>query len=166
MRPREHRHEVFIKARMLHDHLWTEVVVRNVSSRGMLLQHPNPPARGKYIEVRRATQVIVARVIWSRGQNFGVRSQDTIDLKFLTAEDSASLIQKSEGGVAHDVVERRMVPRQPAKTIDEKAAFSRLAGRAGEFFSLIALGAAAAILIADAVRTILFGPLAQIASHL
>ena len=163
MRPREHRHLVRIKARMLHNRAWTDILIRNVSSRGMLLHHPRPPSRGNYVEVRRFSQVIIARVVWSRGGDFGVRSQDIIDIEALKSRRD---ISPTEYNKKHGDADRRVLPREAFRTTDEKVAFSRLLGRAGQFFCLLFFGAAAAIFIADTVHAVLLRPLAEISSHL
>jgi hypothetical protein len=47
---------------------------------GLHLQVSSPPEPGTYIELRRGSHVIVARVIWSREQECGARAQDLLHL--------------------------------------------------------------------------------------
>ena len=50
---------------------WGDVCILNLSKRGMLVQAPEAPERGTYLEVRRGSKEIVARVVWSAGNRFG-----------------------------------------------------------------------------------------------
>ena len=52
---REPRHDVDLPARLRGDESWSDVCIRNVSSRGLMLLIDNPPQRSTYIEVRRGS---------------------------------------------------------------------------------------------------------------
>lgn len=80
MRTREPRRNVLLKARMRQDRSWTDVTIRNVSARGMLLCSEDPPERGAYIEICGPAATLVGRVAWVRNGYFGVRTQDRIDV--------------------------------------------------------------------------------------
>ncbi|WP_375391415.1 hypothetical protein [uncultured Sphingomonas sp.] len=64
---------------------WSDAVIHNVSSRGLLAAAEDAPAPGTYLEIRRGTNIIVGRVMWRKDRFFGVRTQDAIDLAALSA---------------------------------------------------------------------------------
>lgn len=55
---------------------WTDVCIRDISSRGLLVQAAVAPVRGDYIEIFRADRAIVGRVVWNKDRRFGVQTQD------------------------------------------------------------------------------------------
>ena len=56
-RPREERITVLIPSRMRVESQWCDVVIHNVSSRGLMAGCDTPPAVGSYVEIRRGTIV-------------------------------------------------------------------------------------------------------------
>ena len=84
-RLREPRQPVRIGARLKTGRGWSDIVLRNVSARGVMGQCSAPPERGDYVEVRCGAYVIVARVAWAREDSFGARAQDLIALDDLIA---------------------------------------------------------------------------------
>lgn len=80
MKHRQPRIATLINARLNSDAGWTDVVIRNMSAYGAMLQLPMPPRRGTYVELRRGTSVIVGRTIWSEGHRCGIQAQDRIAL--------------------------------------------------------------------------------------
>ena len=81
---REERQKVMIKARMRSGVSWRDVCILNLSVHGVGIQAAEPPARGTYVEIRRGSQVIVARVAWAKGHRAGLRSQDAIFIQSST----------------------------------------------------------------------------------
>jgi hypothetical protein len=77
---REHRKRVRIRAEMRVDAKRMDVVICNVSSRGLLLSAEYTPQRGTYIELSRAGVVTVARVMWANDGRFGVQTRDKLDV--------------------------------------------------------------------------------------
>lgn len=77
---REARRQVFLRARMRANGRPTDICVRNISSRGMLLQAANPPPRGTYIEVHLPRHTVVARVVWTKERRFGVQTREAMDV--------------------------------------------------------------------------------------
>ena len=67
-----------IKARMRSGVSWHDVCILNLSVHGVGIRAAEPPARGTYVEIRRGSQMIVARVAWTKGHRAGLRSQDAI----------------------------------------------------------------------------------------
>jgi hypothetical protein len=101
MKTREPRVKVLVRARMRAGADWTDVVIHNMSSRG-LLATASPVCRpGTVIEIRRIHHVVVGRVVWQNGAFFGVRTQDPIDIEgIVSAKPPAHKPQRagSEGG--------------------------------------------------------------------
>lgn len=85
-RPREDRITVLIPSRMRIDSCWLDVVIHNVSSRGLMVGCEDAPPIGSYVEIRRGGLVIVGRVQWRKGRFFGIRSQDRLSVKTLIDE--------------------------------------------------------------------------------
>ena len=109
MRTREKRTAVRLSARMRAGDGWSDVQIHNASPRGLLLSAAAAPGPGGYIEVRRDTVVIVARVVWRSGDKVGVRTQDRIDLKALIAPR-----RTSPPVAGPERVERRQATRRDA----------------------------------------------------
>lgn len=80
---REARRKVLIRARMRADGLPMDVCIRDVSTRGMLLQASAPPPRGTYVEIDCGTCQFVARVIWRKDRRFGLESRERINVHAL-----------------------------------------------------------------------------------
>lgn len=74
---------------MLTDHGWHDVTVRNVSSRGMMLQCRIPPQQKAFIEVRHRGMSIVGRVMWSSNDCFGISTQQAVVLSELLSQAPA-----------------------------------------------------------------------------
>lgn len=83
MQPRETRHKVVFNARMRLGRTWSDVVIRDLSSRGMLLTAETPPPPGTYLEICGPATTLVARTIWAGDRRFGVRTQDRIEMESL-----------------------------------------------------------------------------------
>ena len=77
---REHRKRVRILAEMRVESKRIDVVICNVSSRGLMLTAEQAPPRGSYIEVSRAGVVTVARVVWTNKGRFGVHTRDKLNV--------------------------------------------------------------------------------------
>lgn len=92
MKKREPRKAVLLPARMRTNTGWVDVSIHNVSAHGMMLQAVNAPQPGSYLEIRRATTVIIARTIWVKGHFFGIRSQDELDARALATGRSATAV--------------------------------------------------------------------------
>jgi hypothetical protein len=134
-----------IMARVRMGSSWSDACILNLSTRGMLVRAPKSPARGAYLEIRRGAYVIVARVIWSMPDRFGVQTQDPVPADGLIRdpEGSPPSAEPEEAGFR----ERRARSR-PHEVRHEA---SRRKGRAMEFGVLIAFAALTAILIGDSI---------------
>ena len=150
---REPRLNVMIQARVRVGASWNDACILNVSSRGMLVRAPQAPNRGSYLEIRRGNHVIVARVVWSNADRFGVYTQDPVPAAdLIRGTSSASAAKPSvEGGFA----ERRTAPRPLVPTSER----SRRRARAMEFCTIGFLGGVAAVLLLGAVGELLGRPM-------
>jgi len=152
-KPREKRLAVNLLCRMRHGDGWSDVRIRNVSSRGLGAISTTPPATGQYVEVRRGPAAVVARVVWRQGCSFGLRTQDKIDL--------ASFVEQrrsvDEGQGERDNPERRRRPRH--EDIALSAERSRRASSILQYAVLAAAALAAAMIASNAVCEVFAGPL-------
>lgn len=164
MRPRERRIKVVLNGRMRLGVRWCDVSIRNISSRGLLVQAEAAPERGSYVEIRRGAHVIVARVAWSQGLQFGVQTQERLDVASIMAEPDLSKVNYKAALVANPAYERRSASR-PADTA-QAAERSRLRARAWEWASICLAGAIAASFAFDAVSAALAPPLEAVIAEL
>ena len=97
MKHREPRQAVYLAARVRTERGWIDASIHNVSSHGMLLQSAHPPRPGSYVELRRAANTIIARIVWANGCFFGVRTQELIELGQLCGERCAAALDRLGG---------------------------------------------------------------------
>jgi hypothetical protein len=147
-----------IKARMRSGASWHDVCILNLSLHGAGIQAPNPPARGSYVETRRGSHVLIARVAWSKGHRAGLRSQDPIFIQSRIAEPSAAAPPKAP----NLAVERRRAP----PTVRQRHDHSRLLGRTMEFVCFVIAAGAVALGAFGTVEQALARPLSQISAAL
>jgi len=83
LKDREKRQAVLIPARMRWDGDWQSGKVRNISSQGLMMNMPDPPEPGTYVEVQIGALTHVARAVWTSGLAVGLRSREAIDLESL-----------------------------------------------------------------------------------
>jgi hypothetical protein len=156
MKAREDRKPVCIPARLFADARWSDVCIRNISARGMLLQAQQPPKRGSYLEVRRGDTTIIARVVWTSAQRFGVRTQDFVPLAELL--QPVGSITKARAPAANcNQVERRRVSRSA-----QEQERQRQRGKAFEFAALASGGLAAGMVVVSLLQAALMAPAAAI----
>jgi len=128
MKERERRIATAIPARIRLGDQWLDATIMNVSRHGMMLRMARPPGRGSYIEMRRASTIVVGRVIWAKDGKCGVRSQDAIDIPALTGDAAAAPAWKAGDA------DRRAVQR---RSIEESAAASHIWARRFQFAVLL-----------------------------
>lgn len=144
MKNRETRKSVVVKARMRVGNEWSDVSIRNVSSRGMMLCSEVVPPPGAYLEIRKAMMVVVARAVWARDGFFGVRTQDSIDFGELMDNAAARPVDRPPGS------DRRAADRRAAHRPEESAERSRRYARIFQFCVLVlAIGTVAALLASE-----------------
>lgn len=95
---REHRKRVRIRAEMRVDSRRCDVVICNLSSRGLMLSADEAPARGTYIEISRDGVVTAGRVVWSHRGRFGVRTAEKLNVEAMAHRPSETRCMKLDGG--------------------------------------------------------------------
>ena len=161
MKAREPRQSVMVPVRIRQDTKWADASVRNLSSRGMMLQMEEPPPRGSFIEVRRAQAVMVCQVRWVRGNRCGVRTQDPVPVAYLTSKAAAAVAPRVD---KDGRVERRAAVR--VLSPEEAAERSRIRAMLFQKVALAAAGIIGALILADLVYGVMSKPFAEIAKHL
>ena len=167
MKTREPRRSVVIHARMRSDTLWVDVCIRNISSRGLLVQAAGPPPRGTYVEIFRARHVIVGRVVWTKGRRFGIHTQDRLDIGAIIEEPAlpkATRGMATPGGRSAD--RRPDSRRSSAAEVAQRLERSRRMSATLQFGAIISCGVVAAVVMASVVQDTLSRPLESIARHL
>lgn len=167
VRPREERISVIIPSRMRVANCWSDVCIRNISSRGLLVASNDPPPLGSYVEIRRGTQIIVARAVWTRGQYFGLRSQEKLPVQQIISEPR--LTSRPQVAVADGAApgERRSDRRRTTgEDIAAREERSRRFASAFQFTLFGAAGLGVAAWAATSVYAMLGSPLGTIGSAL
>ncbi|QDP18920.1 PilZ domain-containing protein [Sphingomonas xanthus] len=144
---------MLVPARMRVGASWSDASILNISSRGMLLRSAAAPPQGTYLEIRRGPHIVVARVVWSNTDRFGIRTQDPVCPDRLMSQAAAA-----DGP---PVLDRRARPRA-----DDRAGASRRWGQALEFIVVASAGLAAALLSFGTVGEVLARPLAAVGTAL
>ncbi len=138
---------------------WADTSIVNVSTRGMGLRSLRAPIPGAYIEVRKGDICIVAQVVWTHGQRFGVRTRDDVDLRALSTEPSSRDRCRTEDGVLESASpEWKRIPKRHSE-ISER---NRFLGRSVEFAFLGFGAAAASLLVAQSMNQTLSTAAARI----
>ena len=75
---RGERRKVLVRARLRGHGAPVDVCIRDVSTRGMLIQAGNPPLPGGIIEVGGGGLPIVGQVVWAKDRRFGVSTRETL----------------------------------------------------------------------------------------
>lgn len=163
MKPRELRRKVLIGARMRTGASWGDVCLLNLSSRGVLAQAAVPPPKGTYIEVRRGSHLIVARVVWAEKHKFGLCTQDAIGIDAIIADTVGAKSRAPASQIEHQA-DRRSVAR--TRNAGERHERSRLMARAMEFCFLVGSGAMLASLAFSLVQQSVAAPMSQVRSAL
>lgn len=156
MKEREPRQRVFVKARMRLGSDWSDVSIQNVSSRGLMARADTPPRPGAYIEIRKAAVVIVARAVWVKGQTFGVRTQDRLDIDGLL-QSAAAQLKQAAGGSA--VQQERRDPKRIESDLAARAERSRAMSRWLQFVVFTGAVASAAWFLSSASSEAFAAPL-------
>lgn len=163
MRKREERRKVLLRVRLRSESGWSDVLVRNISRRGMLITADPSLKPGTYIEIRRARHTIVARVVWSAGGSVGLRTQDPIDVDGLIA--AAALEQAGCTDSAGPRPEPGVPPAYERRAVKRDGQARQWSSQL-QFGLLAAALAFAALLIASEVRNQLATPFARITEAL
>jgi hypothetical protein len=136
-----------------------EVCIRDISSRGLLLQAAVPPPRGTYIEIFAKSHTVVGRVVWREGRRFGVHTQERMDVAAI-AEERAAPSASATGRSG----ERRSDPHSlTTADMAQRLDRSRRMSSVFEFGCVVACGAAAAVIVVSLVEETLSRPLESVA---
>jgi len=161
MKAREARRRVVVPARLNAGPKWVDAVILNISSRGMLVRSEAAIEPGTYIDVRRGRQVIIGRAVWTHGNQFGVRTQDAIDIEALLGE----LTRPSSADGARP--ERRIDPqRVGGMSAAQRADRSRQLGTLFQYALAAGAALAAAGYAATVVHDVLSHSLGAVSAHL
>jgi len=153
---RKPRRNVWLKAHLRDERGWNDVVVGNISERGVMLKGRALPSRGSFVEIQYAGLLIVGQVRWSSGSRCGVRTQDVVCIS----------------GISDDLIE---VPKQtkpgalpiPHMTNPEAAVQrSRAIARATNATLALLATLAAGALLAESVARSLGTPLEQVSARM
>jgi len=140
---------------------WADACIRNISSRGLLVQAQEAPLPGTYIEIRRGTHVIIGRVVWRKAGQFGVHTQEGLDLEAIIDEADRS---QSGGGKRRE--RRRDPERLTIADVARRLEHSRHVSAMIQFIVFMAAGLLVAGLAASAVYELLAAPMEMVEQHL
>ena len=131
---RETRRKVLIRATMRAGGPRTDVCIRDISSRGMMVQMGAPPPRGTFVDLDCAGHQIVGLVIWRHDHRFGVQTRDRLNVHAIVNRlPPEALVPQAQG--------KRKGARAAMRT---GASASRALGGRMEF-AMVALFAAALV---------------------
>jgi hypothetical protein len=131
---------------------WSDACILNISSRGLLIYSNGPAQPGKFVEVRRGGQLVIARVVWRKNQRIGLCSSDPIHVEdIIDADKAAAATVPTAAGVS---IERRRIPRDSER--------SRQHGRAAEFIAMVLIGGALAFAAMASMEETLARPLSAV----
>ena len=163
MKPREQRRKVFVPARARVEQRWIDVNVLDVSSRGFKLHASTAPPRGAYIELCRGSRSFVARVVWTAGQRFGVRTQDKVATDAFV--DLSAPDPKPPAGSVDQDGDRRNDRRRREDNL-ARADRSREFARTMEYGWMMAFGGLCVVALLAMLQSAFTTPIARLASAL
>lgn len=139
---------------------WFDVSIRNLSSRGLMAKTNAAVSHRSYVELHRGDHTVIGRVVWTRGEHFGLRTQDRIDIAGMMGRTQAGRFQQSTSG-ASMTIERRAKPRDGSmRSAAYRAELSRAFGSKFQFIAIGAAGAFASVAVAVAIARLLHGAVA------
>ena len=74
------RRQVLFKTLMRIGRFSTEVCIRDISSRGMLLLAHSPPPIGTYVKINVPALDVGGRVVWTGVRRFGINTRERLDV--------------------------------------------------------------------------------------
>ena len=158
MRAREHRRKVLIRAKLRAGGLPIDACIRDISSKGLMVQTRVPPPRGTYVEIIAGNQTIVGRVVWGNDMRFGIITRDRLPIDVIVGELRAPAATRGTDPKLTPVLRPAAVARAPV--------FRRSHARALEFAVLILFALAMIATFATASYQALSRPFESIASRL
>lgn len=156
MRAREHRRKVLIRAKMRAGGLPIDACIRDISSKGLMIQAKVPPPRGTYVEIITPSQTVIGRVVWGKDMRFGIIARDRIHVEMMVAQRPAP------GPSA----EPQPAASLPPAAVARAPAFRRSHARALEFGVLVLFALAMVAAFAAASYQTLSRPFESVADRL
>lgn len=151
-KPREPRSPVLLNALLRGGGEERIVRIRNVSSRGMLIETSEAPQVGVTVEVSVGRVAVLGRVVWRKGKQLGFHSRSTID--------------KDRLSKGHDgAQEARRSARGPSPQAQSGADY-RLISRATQYAAGIAFALGGCTVIAILLHEMLLKPVQALSVHL
>ena len=147
---RHQRRKVLIPARLKQDSGWSDVCIRDVSPRGLLVQGGSPPPRGAYVEVRRGAHIIIAKVAWAKDHQFGVTTQDILPVDALIQQPGTAAFGRSQATADGAQLGKPSAPR--STSTHQAADRSRRTSSVIQYAFALVLALAAAITLMEFVR--------------
>lgn len=154
---RSPRTTIHLSARLRDNNGWSEVTIRNVSPRGLLLHGAGLPRRGAYIELQSDRIAIVGEVRWSIGGRCGVRTREDIDVDRLLGRTP---------GEGHITAPKLVSARVRSVDAAARAAGSQAAARMIDAMLLTGAVIVGAVLVGGTVAEFLGRPFGQLSAHL
>ncbi|HTU09935.1 MAG TPA: PilZ domain-containing protein [Allosphingosinicella sp.] len=161
-KPREPRQKVVLPAKMRAGAGQMEVCIRDISSRGMLVQAGTPPPRGTYVEILRPGCAIAGRVVWTKHHKFGILAQGRISV--------AAVLERRKvprpGGGTPPTNQGGAIGIKPQADPAQRAARARARAAVLQYAAVGGAAALGALLLAFALYSSLSGTVAEVAQHL
>ena len=147
---RHQRRKVLLPARLKQDSGWSDVCIRDISPKGLLVQGGSPPPRGAYVELRRGAHIIVAKVAWAKNQQFGLTTQDILSVDALIQQSGAAGFGRSQATAEVAQVGIATARRPPSS--QQAAERSRRTSSLIQYVFALILALAAAVMLMEFVR--------------
>jgi len=112
---RDPRRKVLIRATMRAGGPRIDVCIRDISSRGMMIQAGAPPSRGTYVDLDWGGHQIVGLVIWRRERRFGIQMRDRMNVHALAGRASPEIPaapRRAGGSVSAAAARRGAAPNR------------------------------------------------------
>ena len=154
LKPREERRRTVLPARIRTGASWADACILNISSRGLMVYTRGAAPPGTVIELRRGSQIVIARVVWRQNQRVGLSAQGELPISEIISNQTAA----AAAAAPAIGVERRRRRRDPDR--------SRQFSRALEFASIVFVGAVLGGFAAVSVERALAEPLTAVAAVL
>jgi len=152
LKPREPRRPVLLSAVLRGGGREQVGRVRNISSRGLMIEADEPPGVGTILDVSIGATSVVGRVVWRKGNRFGFHSRGTIAARFFL-----DVAGEQKG---HRPAER------PARSGPATTEVYRRISRAIQFVSGVGFALGAAAIIGILLHEILIRPMQALSAHL
>lgn len=131
---------------------WHDIVICNVSSRGLMARTQVAPPRGSFIEIRHGSICIVGQVRWSAGARFGIRAQERIDIMGL-------LVGRKTAAADPVTPERRVRARPTPASAHNRAESSRRFARLFDWGMVVLVVTVVGVLVAEIAGKTLRAPM-------